>query len=62
VLSEDLAFIRVIGLAKGVPGAAPYFVHTSARTDVEAVTRSGAEGFPIYAETLHRYVLLNVED
>jgi dihydropyrimidinase len=62
VLSEDLSFNRVIGLAKSVPGAALYFVHTSARTGVEAVTRARADGFPVYAETLHQYVLFNAED
>jgi dihydropyrimidinase len=62
VLSEDLSFNRVIGLAKSVPGAALYFVHTSARTGVDAVTRARAEGFPVYAETLHQYVLFNAED
>jgi len=62
VLSEDLSFNRVIGLAKSVPGATLYFVHTSARTGVDAVTRARAEGFPVYAETLHQYVLFNAED
>ncbi len=62
VMSEELSFNRVIGLAKNVPGAAMYMVHTSARTGVDAVTRARKEGFPIYAETLHQYVLFNAED
>jgi dihydropyrimidinase len=62
VMSEELSFNRVIGLAQNVPGAALYMVHTSARTGVEAVTRSRANGFPIYAETLHQYVMFNAED
>jgi dihydropyrimidinase len=62
VLSEELSFNRVIGLAENVPGAAMYMVHTSARTGVDAIARSRAKGFPIYGETLHQYVLFNAED
>jgi dihydropyrimidinase len=62
VLSEELSFNRVIGLAQNVPGAALYMVHTSARTGVDAIARSRAKGFPIYGETLHQYVLFNAED
>ena len=62
VLSEELSFNRVIGLAESVPGAALYMLHTSAHTGVEAVARSRAKGFPIYGETLHQYVLFNAED
>jgi hypothetical protein len=50
VLSEDLSFSRVICLAKSVPVAALYLVHTSARTGVDAVTHARADVFPIYAE------------
>ncbi|WP_428492054.1 hypothetical protein [Rhodopila sp.] len=62
VMSEELSFNRVIGLAQNVPGAALYMVHTSARTGVEAVTRARAKGFPIYGETLHQYIMFNAED
>jgi dihydropyrimidinase len=62
VLSEELSFNRVIGLAENVPGAAVYMVHTSARTGVASIARSRAKGFPIYGETLHQYVLFNAED
>jgi dihydropyrimidinase len=62
VMSEELSFNRVIGLAQNVPGAALYMVHTSARTGVEAVTRARANGFPIYGETLHQYIMFNAED
>jgi dihydropyrimidinase len=62
VMSEELSFNRVIGLAENVPGAALYMLHTSARTGVEAVARARARGVPIYAETLHQYILFNAED
>ncbi|WP_428535297.1 amidohydrolase family protein [Rhodopila sp.] len=62
VMSEELSFNRVIGLAQNVPGAALYMVHTSARTGVEALTRARANGFPIYGETLHQYIMFNAED
>ncbi|WP_428483414.1 amidohydrolase family protein [Rhodopila sp.] len=62
VMSEELSFNRVIGLARNVPGAALYMVHTSARTGVEAVTRARAAGYPIYGETLHQYIMFNAED
>ncbi|MCX5494484.1 amidohydrolase family protein [Kaistia dalseonensis] len=62
VLSEELAFNRVIALAQNVEGAAMYMVHTSARTGVDAIAASRAKGFPIYGETLHQYALFNVED
>jgi dihydropyrimidinase len=62
VLSEDLAFRRVIRLAQSVEGAAMYMVHTSARTGVDAIAEARAKGSPIYGETLHQYALFNVED
>jgi dihydropyrimidinase len=62
VLSEELAFNRVIRLAQNVEGAALYFVHTSARTGVAALAEARAKGFPVYGETLHQYALFNVED
>jgi dihydropyrimidinase len=61
-LSEDLSFNRVIRLAENVEGAALYMVHVSAATGVAAIARSRAQGFPIYGETLHQYLLYNAED
>jgi dihydropyrimidinase len=61
-LSEDLSFNRVIRLAENVEGAALYMVHVSAATGVAAIARSRAEGFPIYGETLHQYLLYTAED
>lgn len=62
VMSEELSFNRVIGLARNVPGAAMYMVHTSARTGVDAIATARAKGFPIYGETLHQYIMFNAED
>jgi len=61
-LSEDLSFNRVIRLAENVEGAALYMVHVSAATGVAAIARSRAQGFPIYGETLHQYLLYTAED
>src|SRR5436309_3103233 len=61
-LSEDLSFNRVIRLAENVEGASLYMVHVSAATGVAAIARSRAQGFPIYGETLHQYLLYTAED
>jgi dihydropyrimidinase len=61
-LSEDLAFNRVIRLACNIEGAALYMMHTSAATGVNAIAAARAQGFPIYGETLHQYLLYTAED
>jgi dihydropyrimidinase len=61
-LSEDLSFNRVIRLAENVDGAALYMVHVSAATGVAAIGRSRAQGYPMYGETLHQYLLYTAED
>src|ERR1700687_2454571 len=61
-LSEDLSFNRVIRLAENVEGAALYMVHVSAATGAAAIGASRTQGFPIYGETLHQYLLYNAED
>jgi len=61
-LSEDLSFNRVIRLAENVEGAALYMVHVSAATGVAAIARSRAQGYPMYGETLHQYLLYTAED
>ena len=61
-LSEDLSFRRMIRLAENVERAALYFMHTSARTGIEAITESRARGYPIYGEALHQYVMFTSED
>src|SRR5438270_199164 len=61
-LSEDLSFNRVIRLAENIDGAPRYRVHVSAATGVAAIARSRAQGYPIYGETLHQYLLYTAED
>ncbi|MCC7426886.1 MAG: amidohydrolase family protein [Alphaproteobacteria bacterium] len=61
-LSEDLSFRRVLRLAENVPGTALYMMHVSAATGVAAVREARAKGLPIYAETLHQYILYTSED
>jgi dihydropyrimidinase len=61
-LSEDLSFNRVIRLAENVEGASLYMVHVSAAIGVAAIARSRAQGYPIYGETLHQYLLYTAED
>lgn len=61
-LSEDLSFNRVIRLAESIEGAALYMVHVSAATGVAAIARSRAQGYPMYGETLHQYLLYTAED
>jgi dihydropyrimidinase len=61
-LSEDLAFNRVIRLACNIEGAALYMMHTSAATGVRAIAAARAQGFPIYGETLHQYLMYTAED
>src|SRR5213078_134916 len=55
-------FNRVIRLAENVEGSALYMVHVSAATGAAAIARSRAQGFPIYGETLHQYLLYTAED
>jgi dihydropyrimidinase len=54
-MSEDLAFTRMMRLARHVEGAALYMVHVSAAAGVEAVAAARSAGLPIYGETLHHY-------
>jgi dihydroorotase-like cyclic amidohydrolase len=61
VMSEDLAFRRVIRLARYVEGAAVYLVHVSAGAGVDAIAEARADGFPIYGETLHHYATFTAE-
>src|ERR1700736_5132272 len=60
-LSEELAFDRVIRLARS-SGAGVYFVHTSAREGVEAVAEARGRNLPIYCERLHHYPGFSAED
>jgi dihydropyrimidinase len=61
-LSEDLSFRRVLTLARNVPGITLYFMHVSAQSGVEAIREARWEGLPVYAETLHQYLMYTEED
>ena len=54
-MSEDIAFHRVLRLARYVEGAAVYFVHVSARAGVDAIAEARGRGLAVYGETLHHY-------
>jgi dihydropyrimidinase len=60
-LSEDLAFRRVLRLAREA-GAAVYFVHVTARTGVDAIAEARAAGRPAYGEVLHNYLCFTSDD
>ena len=62
VMSEDIAFRRVMRLARYVEGAAIYMVHVSAAPGVDAIAEARADGLPVYGETLHQYLLYTSED
>ena len=61
VMSEDISFRRVLRLARYVEGAAVYMVHVSSKAGTDAVAEARADGFPVYAETLHHYASFTAE-
>ncbi len=61
IMSEDLSFRRVLRLARYVSGAAVYLVHVSSRAGTDAVAEARADGYPVYAETLHHYATFTAE-
>jgi dihydropyrimidinase len=61
IMSEDIAFRRVLRLARYVEGAAVYLVHVSSKAGTDAVAEARADGFPVYAETLHHYATFTAE-
>ncbi len=60
-LSEDVAFRKVIRLAKHT-GVAVYFVHTTAKEGVAAIAEARGQGLPVYGEALHNYLEFTCED
>ncbi|RPI41809.1 MAG: hypothetical protein EHM59_19310, partial [Betaproteobacteria bacterium] len=61
-MSEDMSFRRILALAQNVPGIALYFMHVSAANGVRAVREARSRGMPVYAETLHQYLMYTQED
>jgi dihydropyrimidinase len=60
-LSEDLAFRKIIRLAKHTE-VGVYFVHTTAREGVAAIAEARQQGQPVYGEALHHYLEFTCED
>ena len=61
VMSEDIAFRRVMRLARYVEGAAIYMVHVSAAPGVDAIAEARADGLAVYGETLHHYATFTAD-
>jgi len=60
-LSEDLAFRKVIRLARHTE-AGIYFVHTTAKEGVAAIAEARDQRQPVYGEALHNYLQFTCED
>jgi dihydropyrimidinase len=60
-ISEDLSFRQIIRLAEHTE-AGVYFVHTTAKEGVAAVSEARDRHLPIYGEALHNYLEFTCED
>ena len=60
-LSEDLAFRKIVRLARHTE-AGVYFVHTTAKEGVAAIAEARSQGQPVYGEALHNYLEFTCED
>src|SRR5262245_23499563 len=60
-LSEDLAFRKIVRLARHTE-VGVYFVHTTAKEGVAAIAEARNEGQPVYGEALHNYLQFTCED
>jgi dihydropyrimidinase len=60
-LSEDLAFRKIIRLARHTE-AGIYFVHTTAKEGVAAIAEARDQRQPVYGEALHNYLQFTCED
>jgi dihydropyrimidinase len=60
-LSEDLAFRKIIRLARHTE-AGIYFVHTTAKEGVMAIAEARDQRLPVYGEALHNYLQFTCED
>ena len=60
-LSEDLAFRRIIALARQTRTGV-YFVHVTATEGVRAIAEARNQGLPVYGEALHNYLEFTCED
>ena len=60
-ISEDIAFRKVVRLAKHTE-VGIYFVHTTAKEGVAAIAEARSQGMPVYGESLHNYLQFTYED
>jgi dihydropyrimidinase len=60
-LSEDLAFRKIVRLARHTE-VGVYFVHTTAKEGVAAIAEARSQGQPVYGEALHNYLEFTCED
>ena len=60
-LSEDVAFRKIIQLAKHTE-VGVYFVHTTAKEGVAAIAEARSQHFPVYGEALHNYLEFTCDD
>lgn len=60
-LSEDLAFRKIIRLARHTE-VGVYFVHTTAKEGVAAIAEARDQRLPVYGEALHNYLQFTCED
>lgn len=58
-ISEDLAFHRLLRLARYVPGVSLYFMHVSAAEGVRALEQARSEGMAVTGEALPQYTLVD---
>ena len=60
-ISEDIAFRKILRLARHTETGI-YFVHTTAKEGVAAITEARAQKQPVYGEALHNYLQFTHED
>ena len=60
-ISEDIAFRRILRLAKHTE-VGIYFVHTTAKEGVAAIAEARNNNMPVYGEALHNYLEFTCED
>ena len=60
-ISEDLAFRKIIMLAKHTE-VGIYFVHTTAKEGVRAIAEARSQSMPVYGEALHNYLEFTCDD
>ena len=60
-ISEDIAFRKVVQLAKHTE-VGIYFLHTTAKEGVRAIAEARRQELPVYGEALHNYLEFTCED